>query len=485
MFNDSSEKYSLIEESMNRLQSENRGGYAANEYTTVEDFAQSTTTATSAAAPAPGDSRGGASYAEYMAVKTQLEEARAQHEQRMREITQNSLGCDINSLPSLEELRRERVRLSEQVRHHKDEQDSLALDIEGLEGAGDVYQLAARVQRLEHFVNRAMQYTEEALPLEISKAVEEDRYQSNLELGAYIQELQRRRANTLKKVADAQEIMSRRSQLQNAAENAAANPEYEDPMEAKAARHTQENKDECVMLQQKIRKFRSMITKLRSDIAKESKDSKKMEERMCSCIRNMELANARDARLCKELNNRNSAGTTNSQLLMDQLNVEHYGFDSAPKTKQLLEDIKDRQAMGEWTLGDQQQDMRDASFASFGSPQSRTNSITASQRAVKLPMVALKRTESQRARDNASREDREEFQQSLRRSSSAGNYQFSRGASLSKPPLVAMKPTASQQSRDSALREEREEAMAFRSGQRSSSLGSDARTPTSMAKLAA
>ncbi|KAG5469528.1 hypothetical protein LSCM1_02751 [Leishmania martiniquensis] len=481
MFTETSEKYSAADGTMNQPLEKNEKN-VADEYTAVEEFAPSTTTVASGAA---GDARVGASYAEYMEAKAQLEEARASHERRVQEIAQDSLGCDINSIPSLEELRRERTRLTEEVRHHKDEQDSLALDIEGLEGAADVYQLAARVQRLEHFVKRAMQYVEETLPLEVEKTVEEDRYQSNLELCAYIQGLQKRRTNTLQKIAAVQEMMNKRSRLQSAFDEAVDKPENEDPMEAKAAKHTQENKDECAVLHQKIRKFRSMVTKLQIDIAKESKESKKMEDRMCACIRNVELANARDARLCKELNSRNSAVTTNSQLLMDQLNVEHYGFDSTLKTRQLLEDIKDRQTAGDGTLGDQSQHMRDASFASLGTPQSRTNSMTASQRAVKLPMVAMKRTESQRARDNAVREAREELSQSLRRTNSTGNNQLSRAASFSKPPLVAMKPTASQRSRDSALREEREGALALRSRQRSNSLGSEVRTPSVSARLGA
>jgi hypothetical protein len=417
--------------------------------------------------------------AEYHRLKAEIDAARARREARVREVTHGK------AMPSLEELRDERVRLSEQVRHHKDEQDSLALDIEGQEGAAEVYQMAARVQRLEHFANRAEEYADKTLPEEIEKTVEEDRHQSNAELCAYIQELQNKRSTALKKVVASQENQCKKSQRQQAnKKNSAAAAEEEDPEEKKAVEHTKENKDESEVLAEKIRKFRSMKTKLLSDIVKEKADSRKMEDSMRTRIRAAELANARDARQCKEKNDHNAAVTTNSQLLMDQLNVEHYGFDNAPTTKQLLQDRKDREATPPPTPINERAYGRHGSEASNGSKKSHTNSVCSRQRAAKPPMVALKRTESQTNRDNAIRE---EVSASRRRDSDAASYQSSRRQSLSKPPLVASKPTASQQNRSNAIREEREreEASVSRHRQRSSSMTSDVRPPSVAAKSTA
>lgn len=429
-------------------------------------------------APAPASNRTIAMEAEYNRLKAELETARARHHARINEITHGE------PMPSLEELRSERVRLSEQVRHHKDEQDSLALDIEGQEGAAELYQTAARVQRLEHFANRAEQYTEQTLPEEIEKTVEEDRHQSNAELCAYIQELQNKRSTALKKVVASQENQGKKNQRKPAGKKGAAEAPIEDDEEdKKAIAHTKENKDESQALAEKIRKFRSMKTKLQSDIVKEKADSKKSEESMRTRIRAAELANARDARQCKEKNDRNAAVTTNSQLLMDQLNVEHYGFDNAPTTKQLLQDRKDREATPPPTPVERAYG-RNGSGASVGSRQSHTNSVNSRQRAGKPPMVALKRTASQTNRDAAIRE---EASASRRRDSDAASYQSSRRQSLSKPPLVASKPTASQQHRDNAIREEREreEASVSRHRQRSNSMNSDAKPPSVAAKSTA
>lgn len=418
--------------------------------------------------------------AEYRRLKAEIEATRARQGARLQEVTHGE------TMPSLEELRDERVRLSEQVRHHKDEQDSLALDIEGQEGASEVYQTAARVQRLEHFANRAEEYAERTLPAEIEKTVEEDRHQSNAELCAYIQELQNKRSTALKKVVASQESQSKRNQRSAAAKQCAAAEEEDDPADKKAVEHTKENKSESVVLADKIRKFRSMKTKLLNDITKEKADSKKMEESLRTRTRAAELANARDARQCKEKNDHNAAVTTNSQLLMDQLNVEHYGFDNAPTTKQLLQDRKEREATPPPTPANERAYGRHGSGASVGSKQSKTNSVSSRQHASKPPIVALKRTESQVNRDNAIRE---EMSASRRRDSDAASYQSSRRQSLSKPPLVASKPTASQQSRDNAIREERErereEASVSRSRHRSSSITSDVRPPSVAAKSTA
>ncbi|KAG5495219.1 hypothetical protein JKF63_02274 [Porcisia hertigi] len=346
-------------------------------------------------------------YATYAAVKAELEAARAAHDARVREITQdNPLDCDANALPSLEELRLERARLSEQVRHHKDEQDSLALDIEGLPGAAEVYQLAARVQRLEHFAKRASEYVKDALPQEIEKTIEEDRRQSSAELVAYIEELQNKRARILKKVTVAQESISRR-RAGNAIGGKRDSQDSLSPLEAEEVAHTEENKGESVVLHEKIMKFRSIRTQLQIETVKQKSESEKMEESMRRSIRNAELANSRDARQCREMNTHNAALTTTAQLLMDQLNVEHYGFDGAPTSKQLLEDRKRREATPEPTPAEYQQHARRTSGASHDSRQSHTNSTSSIQSAAKSSPMAMKRTESQRTGDNADREAQE------------------------------------------------------------------------------
>nr|CAJ2479974.1 unnamed protein product [Leishmania braziliensis] len=448
-----------------------------------EEKESGTMPATPAAPAAETGWRASASYADYMAAKEELQAARAAHERHVREITCGTmLNGDMNSLMSVEELTAERVRLAELVRHHKDEQDSLALDIEGLTGAGDVYQLAARVQRLEHFVKCASQYVNDTLPQTIETMVKEDRRQSNQELCDYIQDLQEKRADMLKKIAASQEIMNKRKQRQKAHVVAAVKQKDEDPMTAKAEEHTHENKEEYVALQQKIRKLCSMRTKLQSDIMKEKKSSKKMEERMLARIRNLELDNARDARMCKELNNRNAAFTTNSQLLIDQLNVEHYGIGNAPTTKKLMEERKQREALLEWSPPDQP-NWNDVSGNSAESHQSNTNSGGSPQRAAKPPLVAMKMTKSQRARDDAVRMEREEYSQSRRRSSDAASYQSSRH-SISRPPLAAWKRTASQQSRESAIRESRRDASVSRTFASSNSEASDASPGSASGRIA-
>lgn len=417
---------------------------------------------------------------EYAKAKAELDAMRASYNARVRSIMQDNVSDhDIDAMPSLEKLTEERVRLSEQVRHHKDEQDSLALDIEGLDGSSEVYQLGARVQRIEHFVAHAETYTKQSLPGDIQNLVEEDRRASVKEVGAYIQELQNKRSNTLKRVAAAQENSMKRSNKADA--TARDEDDKLDPIDAKAAEHAVQNRDESVVLAEKIKKFRSMRTKLQSDIVKEKHDTKKMEETMQISIRNAELVNSRDARLCKDINDRNAAFTTHAQLLMGQLNVEHYGMSGAPTAKQMIEYRKQYEITPDESPNERSY-ARGESAASLGSRQSQTASVSSRQRNVKPPLVAMKPTQSQRNRDNAARNEREEASASHRRNSDAASYQSSRRQSISKPPLVASKPTASQQSRDNAIRNEREELSVSRSRPRSYSMSSEARAPSAAGK---
>lgn len=365
-------------------------------------------------------------------ARRHLENRRAEQAQRTRQImAEHDFAGE--TLPSLQELREERVRLTEQTRHHKDEQDSLTLDIEGQEGATQVYQVAARVQRYEHFAARSHTYVQEQLPLEIEQVIEEDQRHSEEEVAAYIQELQTRRENTLKKVSAVQQ----RSTKKGKATETSDDLHQDDEETRRVIEHAEANVNESQTLSEKVKKFRALKTKLSTEIVREKRDSKNTEQQLNARIKNAELSNARDARQCKELNSGNAALTSNAQLLMSQLNIEHYGMDNAPTKAQLIEDRKAREATPELTPANEESERR--------SRRSKANadSVSVSSRQSRPPLVASKPTASQKSRDVATKQEREE-----RRSSEVASHSSSRRQSLSKPPLVSSKPTASQLQRE-------------------------------------
>lgn len=415
------------------------------------------------------DPSGGPSVEEIEQARAHLEELRAAHHDRVRAMLGDSEDYSADNLPSVDQLRQERVRLSEEIRHHKDEQDSLALDIENQEGASDVYQLAARVQRFEHFAAHCSSYVEQSLASDVEKLIESDQRQSEEEIAAYIKELQGKREAALGRI---NQMQQRSGKMSAASKQRATAVEPFDENAKKSIQHTLDNEDENLELSEKTKKFRAMKTKLQADIVQQKHDAKKEEEQVKISIKNAELANARDARMCKELNNQNATITTSAQLLLNQLNVEHYGIDNAPTAKEIAAARKAREATPPPTP-------KDADGQSVGS---RAQSQGSRQPSLaKPPLVALKPTEAQRAREEANRNEREEMSVSRTRHETS-SYQSSRRQSLAKPPLVASKPTEAQRIREEANRNERDEQQSgSRQRSRGMSISSDQGRPPSVA----
>lgn len=328
-------------------------------------------------------------------ARQKLQQLRIKNREHLRATIQDP-EFNPENLPSLQELREERVRLTEQIRHHKDEQDSLALDIESQEGTAEVYQIAARVQRFEHFAAHAYSYVNETLPAEIEQIIEADAKHSEEEVASYVQDLQKRRERVVNSIAAAQHPAKRKNTDE-------AVPLDDDTKKSLA--HAQENESEATTLSEKLKKYRAIKTKLQSDIMKEKCDGKKTLDGIEARIKSAQLANARDARLCKELNSGNAALTTNAQMLMSQLNDEHYGIDNAPTAQQLIEERNAREA----TPADEE----------TGSHHPSQNSCNAA------------------------------LHEPSPHASDAPSYASSRRQSLSKPPLVASKSTPSHVSHDS------------------------------------
>lgn len=166
-----------------------------------------------------------------------------------------------NEMPSLEKLRAERVSLTEQIRHHKDEQDSLALDIECQEGAAEIYHLAARLQLFEHFCNRAAQHVDGKMKEDINKAVEADRRHSEEEIAAFARSLQQRRDQVIKRIS-AVRAMPVKGRNEAIVKHITPIPLDDKTHEALSTAVENEHKSE--LLSNKVKRFRALQTKLTS-----------------------------------------------------------------------------------------------------------------------------------------------------------------------------------------------------------------------------
>ncbi|KEG14127.1 putative OSM3-like kinesin [Trypanosoma grayi] len=377
-------------------------------------------------------------------------------------------------LPQLEELKEERVRLMRDIQHHKDEGDAKLVQIEAHEGASAMYRVAARVQRFEDFANHAAEYVEKELPEEINRVAEADKRHSEDEVAAYIADLQSERAEELRKINVLKERTAKRAkEIRNGPrvehEEVTANSRAMKPKEDEIDRETKETMnytDEAKStkgeLVAKIKKLRQEKSKLQVSLLDAKHKSEKEIHELEASIRRAEIANTRDVRLCQQLNTGNAALTTNAQILLGQLNVEHYGVEGGPTEKMLInmrqEEAKTVVAAaenGNKTNGCngggtyQRNDTENSNGAASG-VSSRRASIPS-----KPPLVALKRTESQRNRDAATEQERREKEEAasvgISPARSRGADSVHSGAAV-KPPLVASKPTSSQRNREAAVR---------------------------------
>lgn len=245
-------------------------------------------------------------------------------------------------MPSLEELRQERLDLLQQIRRHKDAQDSLALDIENEPGSADVYRTAARVHHCEQFAHRAADYGEELLPDEIACVVTADEINSEKKIAMYIKELQKKRDAILKKVSEIQDSLDKKSDPAQWYKDAVANKyEANDEYESRAVEQTLLNENDAETLVALNSFLRNDVSNASAKLSKINRDAEANELFLTNSIQKTKLANTTRARQCRELNVANGTATNGLQALMSQMNAEHYGHGGAPTTRQLPQRMKE------------------------------------------------------------------------------------------------------------------------------------------------
>ncbi|RNF11112.1 putative OSM3-like kinesin [Trypanosoma rangeli] len=323
-----------------------------------------------------------------------------------------------SELPQLHVLREDRVRLMEEIQHNKDEGDALLLQGEGNGKAALLYRVAARVQRFEEFVGRAEDYVKAVLPEEIERIAESDKLHSEDEVAAYINELQVKREEELRKIALLKERTAKRAQDMrngprvehgelNAYSRVAKAKEEELDKETKEMQeYTDAAKIKKSVLLAKIKELRQAKSKLQVELLDNKHKNEKIVNDIKIRIRHAELSNTRDIRVCQQLNTGNAALTTNAQTLLGQLNVEHYGIEGAPSDHALLTMRKEEKKRALAAVASNHNNNNGSSQAADGEVDVNSKGAykrhsTQNSNGSKPPMAAFKRTESQRNREAA------------------------------------------------------------------------------------
>lgn len=245
-------------------------------------------------------------------------------------------------MPSMEELREERLRLLKEIRHHKDEQDSIALDIENQPGAADVYRTAARVHIAETFGQRATEYVEDLLPDEITRVITADEINTEKSLAVFIKELQRKRDHVLKKISAIQDRFDKRSDpAQWYVEAVESKYEAKDANDKKVVSHTLENEEEIEKLEKEVADLRIKKSAASAELIKAQRVANKDETVLNNRIKSVKLQNTVHARQCREMNVAHSHRVSGLQVSMNLINTEHYGPGGAPTSQELSQKVKE------------------------------------------------------------------------------------------------------------------------------------------------
>lgn len=252
-------------------------------------------------------------------------------------LSRQSSAQKIGEIPSIEALRDERLELLRLIRHHKDEQDSIALDIENQAGAAEVYRAASRVHFLETFANRCAEYVEETLPMKIKCMEVADEINSEKKIARFIKELQSKREHILTKISDIQSRLDRRSDPQRWYMDA-VKAKYEtnkDDFHQQMIDHTLDNYDERDRLIAENKKLREEKSSQAARLLRTNHDTKMKANHYENAIKKAKLANLLKTRQCREVNVQNASNVSNLQVLMNELNTEYYGIGKAPRKKDL------------------------------------------------------------------------------------------------------------------------------------------------------
>ncbi|EAN79232.1 hypothetical protein, conserved [Trypanosoma brucei brucei TREU927] len=267
-------------------------------------------------------------------LQNQLDARRARLQSRINALLR--AGGDEN-LPHLDELHLERLRLMQTTTELRESCSDVKQEVEEQHGAHLVYPLAARVQRLEGFAQRAAAYVVDELPAEMENLAAADKIHSKEEIAAYgvelqktlegehrsIEALRQRTARCAREIRNGPRII-RGEPLAGTRFTRAQTQEVPDELRDTLA-YTDEAKINNTELVLRVRELRKVRKELQMQVREEKQRTEKEITKLKINIRSMELANKRDASICQRLNVTNAALTTNAQTLLGQLNVEHFG----------------------------------------------------------------------------------------------------------------------------------------------------------------
>lgn len=256
------------------------------------------------------------------------------------------------SMPTLQALTEEKANLMQAIQETRDESNAVVEQLRNDSGALSLFSLGARVGRIEDFVTRAAYYVQNELPQEVKQKIENEYQQQDIEKSKIVAELQAKRDEELRTISVLQQRTSKRAaEMRNGPRNergelgaksrvAKLKQDRIDPKTEETKEYIGKAKCKKAELSKLLKELRLENSKLQAELLDEKHKNEKSVTKLNAGIRHAEIANTRDMRLCEQLNTGNAALTTNVQILLGQLNIEHYGISGAPEERELLTLLK-------------------------------------------------------------------------------------------------------------------------------------------------
>jgi hypothetical protein len=296
-----------------------------------------------------------------MQLQRQLDDIKAQIAER--ESRRQFLEAELSKYPSEAELA---IQREEASRVEVETAAALETSSEKLKSLrkveSRVFQIAARLNRLEKFCDRADHWIENVLTRDVESAIASEEKEAEAQISSVALDILQKRKEQLAAITELKtRIACRAASIRRghqkepsrriegfeyvATEQATAHERSVSPRPVEGDLRDEETHDLIMfnddaherlsVLQNKLRTLQSLRGKLQTDCLRQRHEHAREETILQNSIRQTELQIARDTRLGHQLNATNASLVSTLQMLMGQLNTEHYGILGGPATMEL------------------------------------------------------------------------------------------------------------------------------------------------------
>lgn len=303
-------------------------------------------------------------------MQRQLEDLKRQIAER--QARQHFLELELTKYPSLEEL-----AIQQQAVTKQEEEKTAAIQAADAKLANlrkvenRIFVIAARVNRLESFCARAEQWIAGPLSLDVEAAIANEEQEAEAQVAAVALDILQKRKEQLASITELKARVASRAaairrghqkepvkkvdgfefvwtpQTEALERNASPRPVEGDRRDEETHELIQFNgevHERLHTLHGKLRHLTTLRGKLQTECLRQRHENVREETLLKNSIRQTELQIARDTRFANQLNATNASLVSTLQMLMGQLNVEHYGMLGGPASMELAK-LQEQEAL--------------------------------------------------------------------------------------------------------------------------------------------